>query len=157
LDDRGTVAGLRASFLRCGLQGLDLFERADGDVHGGEEMNHLALNVDAADVELFVVGLSEAGINAFEVTPDLVFICDPDGHRIEMLPISASEGDHERESARATGQWRTQGSSRCLRPGGLVAAPASAGWIFRRLMEALTRAGCPGTRVSHGLDPSTSL
>ena len=105
LDDRGTVAGLRASFLRCGLQGLDLFERADGDVHGGEEMNHLALNVDAADVEMLVAGLSEAGIDAFEVTPrDSVFISDPDGHRIEMLPISASERDHERESARATRQ-----------------------------------------------------
>jgi hypothetical protein len=30
-----------------------------------------------------------------------VFISDPDGHRIEMLPISASERDHERQSARA--------------------------------------------------------
>lgn len=103
-DDRGPVPGMRASFLRCGMQGLDLFEMADCDVHGGEEMNHMALNVDAADVELLVAGLSEAGIDAFEMTPrNSVFISDPDGHRIEMLPISASERDHEHESARALG------------------------------------------------------
>ena len=104
-DDRGTVPGMRAAFLRCGLQGVDLFEMANCDVHGGEEMNHMALNVDAADVELLVAGLSEAGIDAFEMTPrNSVFISDPDGHRIEMLPISASERDHERQSARALGR-----------------------------------------------------
>src|SRR5579862_7155713 len=91
-DDRGSVPGMRASFLRCGMQGLDLFEVADCDVHGGEEMNHMALNVDAADVELLQAGLSDAGIDAFEVSPrNSVFIADPDGHRIEMLPISANE------------------------------------------------------------------
>jgi catechol 2,3-dioxygenase-like lactoylglutathione lyase family enzyme len=104
-DDRGSVPGMKASFLRCGMQGLDLFEVAERDVHGGEEMNHMALNVDAADVEVLVAGLSEAGIDAFERTPrNSVFISDPDGHRIEMLPISASERDHERESARALGR-----------------------------------------------------
>ena len=58
----------------------------------------MALNVDVADVELLVAGLSEAGIEPFEITPrNSVFISDPDGHRIEMLPIiSASERDHER-------------------------------------------------------------
>lgn len=97
-DDRGTVPGMRASFLRCGMQGLDLFEMAGSDVHGGEEMNHMALNVDAADVEVLVAGLSDSGIDTFDITPrNSVFIADPDGHRIEMLPISASERDHERE------------------------------------------------------------
>ena len=104
-DDRGSVPGMRASFLRCGMQGLDLFEMVDSDVHGGEEMNHMALNVDVVDVELLVAGLSEAGIETFEITPrNSVFISDPDGHRIEMLPISANERDHERESARALGR-----------------------------------------------------
>ena len=98
-DDRGiSVPGMKASFLRCGMQGLDLFEMADCDVHGGEEMIHMALNVDASDVDLLVAGLSEAGIAAYEMTPrNSVFISDPDGHRIEMLPISASERDHERK------------------------------------------------------------
>ncbi len=99
-DDRGiSVPGMNASFLRCGLQGLDLFEMADGDVHGGEEMNHMALNVDVADVELLLAGLSAAGIDAYELTPrNSVFISDPDGHRIEMLPCSAGERAHERRS-----------------------------------------------------------
>jgi hypothetical protein len=93
---------MRAAFLRCGPQGLDLFEMAGCDVHGGQEMNHMALNIDAADVESLVAGLSEAGIDAFETTPrNSLFISDPDGHRIEMLPISAGERDRERESARA--------------------------------------------------------
>jgi hypothetical protein len=33
-----------------------------------------------------------------------VFISDPDGHRIEMLAISASERDHEHQGARALGR-----------------------------------------------------
>lgn len=101
--DRGLVPGMRAAFLRCGMQGLDLFETAGCDVHGGQEMNHMALNVDAADVESLVASLPAAGIDSFEVTPrNSVFIADPDGHRIEILPISATERDHERESARAS-------------------------------------------------------
>ena len=101
-DDRGAVPGMKAAFLRCGMQGLDLFEMAGCDVHGGEEMNHMALNVDADDVDLLVAGLSDAGIDVFEMTPRIsVFISDPDGHRIEMLPINASERDHERQSERA--------------------------------------------------------
>ena len=99
-DDRGPVPGMRAAFLRCGMQGLDLFEMAGNDVHGGEEMNHMALNVDVADVESLVAGLSAAGIEASDATPrNSVFIADPDGHRIEMLPRNASERAHERESA----------------------------------------------------------
>jgi hypothetical protein len=47
---------------------------------------------------LLLAGLAEAGIGAVERTPrNSVFISDPDGHRIEMLPISASERDHERK------------------------------------------------------------
>jgi catechol 2,3-dioxygenase-like lactoylglutathione lyase family enzyme len=103
--DRGAVSGMRAAFLRCGMQGLDLFEMADSDVHGGEEMNHMALNVEVADAELLVAALAEAGIESSEITPrNSVFIVDPDGHRIEMLPLSASEREHERENARASGQ-----------------------------------------------------
>jgi len=97
-DDRGSVPVMRASFLRCGMQGLDLFGMVDCDVHGGEEMNHMALNVDVADVESLVAGLSEAGIEPFELTPrNSVFISDLDGHRIEMLPNSASERDRVAE------------------------------------------------------------
>jgi len=62
-NDRGIVElpGMRACFLRCSTQGVDLFERAGCDVHGGQEMNHMALNVHAFDTTLVVEGLSEAG------------------------------------------------------------------------------------------------
>ena len=104
-DDRGSIPDMKASFLRCGMQGLDLFEMVDCDVHGGEEMNHMALNVDVSDVDVLVARLSEAGIEAFDETPrNSVFISDPDGHRIEMLPINASERDHERVGARTFGR-----------------------------------------------------
>ena len=96
-DDRGPVPDMRAAFLRCGMQGLDLFEVVAADVHGGEEMNHMALNVEVPDVEVLLAGLAGAGIGTVERTPrNSVFISDPDGHRIEMLPISASERAHER-------------------------------------------------------------
>lgn len=105
-EDRNTSAGspqFKASFLRCGMQGLDLFE-IDGDVHGGKEMNHMALNVAADDVDALIQALSTVGIDASERTPrNSVFILDPDGHRIEMLPHSASERERERTSLPTSG------------------------------------------------------
>ena len=92
----------KMSFLRCGMQGLDLFEIA-GDVHGGEEMNHIALEVEAVDLDEVVEMLEEAGVSASERTPrNSVFIHDPDGHQIEMLPHSAHERARAREAAQAS-------------------------------------------------------
>ncbi len=92
-EDRNVPVGprMKASFLACGAQGLDLFEVASGDVHGGEEMNHMALSV-AADLDEIVAELSKIGVETSGRTPrNTVFIADPDGHRIEMLPRSASD------------------------------------------------------------------
>jgi catechol 2,3-dioxygenase-like lactoylglutathione lyase family enzyme len=98
-EDRNISGGppsMKASFLRCGIQGLDLFE-VSGDAHGGQEMNHMALNVSAEDLDQLVTRLSEAGVDASGRTPrNSVFITDPDGHRLEMLPHTASERAHER-------------------------------------------------------------
>ena len=83
--------GMRAIFLRCGTQGLDLFE-VSGDAHGGQEMNHMALNVAVDDLDQLVTLLTAAGVDASERTPrNSVFISDPDGHRLEMLPLTASQ------------------------------------------------------------------
>ena len=93
-EDRNGPVGprMKASFLACGAQGLDLFEVASGDVHGGEEMNHMALSV-AADLDEIVAELSKIGVETSGRTRrNTVFISDPDGHRIEMLPRSASDG-----------------------------------------------------------------
>ena len=105
-EDRNLSVGpsMKASFLRCGVQGLDLFEVANGDVHGGKEMNHMALNVAAADLDEIVAELSQIGVETSDRTPrNTVFISDPDGHRIEMLPLSAYERTQEREATQASG------------------------------------------------------
>ena len=79
------------SFLLGGSQGLDLFEVPEGDVHGGEEMNHMALSVQAADIAEVSAALKKAGIEVSGWTPrNTVFISDPDGHRIEILPRTAN-------------------------------------------------------------------
>jgi catechol 2,3-dioxygenase-like lactoylglutathione lyase family enzyme len=101
-EDRNISAGMKASFLRCGEQGLDLFE-VSGDAHGGREMNHMALNVDVEDLDHLVTHLTEAGVDASERTPrNSVFISDPDGHRLEMLPRTASERVRERQGTSVT-------------------------------------------------------
>jgi len=90
-EDRSVSVGprMKASFLRCGLQGLDLFEVSGGDVYGGKEMNHMALGVAADDLDEIVAELSACGVATSDRTPrNTVFISDPDGHRIEILPLS---------------------------------------------------------------------
>jgi catechol 2,3-dioxygenase-like lactoylglutathione lyase family enzyme len=102
-EEPGTSGGppnMKASFLRCGTEGLDLFE-VSGDVHGGQEMNHMALNVAVEDLDQLVSRLVEAGIEASERTPrNSVFIFDPDGHRLEMLPQTARARARERQEIR---------------------------------------------------------
>jgi catechol 2,3-dioxygenase-like lactoylglutathione lyase family enzyme len=101
-EDRNLSVGssMKATFLRCGAQGLDLFE-VSGDVHGGKEMNHMALNVAADDLDEIVATLSQIGVETSDRTPrNTVFISDPDGHRIELLPLIAYERAREREAAR---------------------------------------------------------
>jgi catechol 2,3-dioxygenase-like lactoylglutathione lyase family enzyme len=79
------------TFLQAGSQGLDLFEVPEGDVHGGEEMNHMALSVEAVDIGEAAAVLKEAGIEVSGKTPrNTAFISDPDGHRIEILPRTAN-------------------------------------------------------------------
>jgi hypothetical protein len=54
-------------------------------------MNHMALSV-AADLDEIVAELSKVGVETSGRTPrNTVFIADPDGHRFEMLPRSASD------------------------------------------------------------------
>src|SRR5579864_3827854 len=70
-EGRGRIAagaGGNMSFLRCGTQGLDLFE-VTGDVHGGEEMNHMALSVAADGLDDVVAALTKAGVETSERTP----------------------------------------------------------------------------------------
>jgi catechol 2,3-dioxygenase-like lactoylglutathione lyase family enzyme len=98
-EERSTQTGAsnpRMVFLRCGQQGLDLFER-DGDVHGGQEMNHMALNVDGGDLDRVVDEMTRLNVVVSERTRrGSVMILDPDGHQLELLPIQALERSRER-------------------------------------------------------------
>lgn len=88
-----------ASFLRCGMQGLDLFQ-VEGSAHAGEEMNHMALEVEAEEIGEVLTALAAAGVECSEPTSrNTVFIKDPDGHRIEVLPRSAHERARQPEAA----------------------------------------------------------
>jgi hypothetical protein len=67
-------------------------------------MNHMALSFAVDNLDEIVAELSQFGIATSGKTPrNTVFISDPDGHRIEMLPLSASERTKEREAARTLG------------------------------------------------------
>jgi lactoylglutathione lyase len=100
--NRIEVAERKMSFLRCGDQGLDLFE-VDSDVHAGEEMNHMALSVAASSVDEIEDQLSGLGISSERTPRSSVFILDPDGHRLEVLPRSARVREGERLDAGLSG------------------------------------------------------
>ena len=75
-------------FLKCGNQGIALFEVDDGaKVHGGSEVNHMALRLKTGDLERVRRTLSEAGIkfHGRAGDPDCVYFQDPDGHRLQLL------------------------------------------------------------------------
>jgi catechol 2,3-dioxygenase-like lactoylglutathione lyase family enzyme len=89
-------ANPRMVFLRCGNQGLDLFQR-DGDVHGGQEMNHMALNIDGGDLDSVIDEMTKLDVVVAERTKrGSVMILDPDHHQIELLPLEAWERSRER-------------------------------------------------------------
>jgi catechol 2,3-dioxygenase-like lactoylglutathione lyase family enzyme len=98
-EERATGTGAsnpRMVFLRCGQQGLDLFQR-DGNVHGGEEMNHMALNIDGGDLDGVIDEMTKLDVSVAERTKrGSVMILDPDGHQLELLPIEAWERSRER-------------------------------------------------------------
>ena len=98
-EERSTATGAtnpRMVFLRCGHQGLDLFQR-DGDVHGGQEMNHMALNIDGGDLDAVIDEMTKLDVLVVERTNrGSVMILDPDRHQVELLPIEAWERSRER-------------------------------------------------------------
>ncbi len=75
-------------FLKCGNQGLALFEAEDdAEIHGGSEVNHMALQLVSGDYQRVKSTLENAGL---EVTgrqgdPTCIYFSDPDGHRLQVL------------------------------------------------------------------------
>jgi catechol 2,3-dioxygenase-like lactoylglutathione lyase family enzyme len=78
-------------FLSCGTQGLDLAEVREAEIHGGLEMNHMALRISEGTIDEIVAELARVGLAPVGVShdPNTVFILDPDGHRIELLSVPA--------------------------------------------------------------------
>jgi catechol 2,3-dioxygenase-like lactoylglutathione lyase family enzyme len=75
-------------FLKCGNQGVALFEVEDNEeVHGGSEINHLALRLASGDYERVKATLENAGIEVFgrPGDPHCIYFHDPDGHRLQLL------------------------------------------------------------------------
>jgi catechol 2,3-dioxygenase-like lactoylglutathione lyase family enzyme len=80
-------------FLKCGSQGVALFEADDGDeIHGGSEVNHMALRLKSGEYEKVKALLEEQGIkvNGRKGDPECIYFSDPDGHRLQLL----TPGEH---------------------------------------------------------------
>lgn len=75
-------------FLKCGNQGVALFEVEDGSkIHGGNEVNHMALRLKSGEYEKVKAVLEEAGceVSGRRGAPQCIYFSDPDGHRLQLL------------------------------------------------------------------------
>lgn len=75
-------------FLKCGNQGVALFEVEDGSkIHGGNEVNHMALRLKSGGHEKVKAVLKEAGceVSGRRGAPQCIYFSDPDGHRLQLL------------------------------------------------------------------------
>jgi catechol 2,3-dioxygenase-like lactoylglutathione lyase family enzyme len=75
-------------FLKCGNQGVALFEVEEGEeICGGTEVNHMALRLSSGDYERVKGILENAGIKvtARDRDPHCIYFSDPDGHRLQLL------------------------------------------------------------------------
>lgn len=75
-------------FLKCGNQGVALFEVSNGDeIHGGSEMNHMALHLKSGEHQKVKALLEEQGIKVSGRRGDshCIYFSDPDGHRLQLL------------------------------------------------------------------------
>jgi catechol 2,3-dioxygenase-like lactoylglutathione lyase family enzyme len=75
-------------FMHAGAQGVALFE-SDGDVpgRGGNDLNHLALNVAGGTYEILKAELERHGV-AVSGRPGedrCIYFRDPDGHRLQLV------------------------------------------------------------------------
>ena len=80
-------------FLKCGSQGVALFKADKGEkIHGGSEMNHMALRLKSGDYEKVKALLGGQGIkvNGRRGDPRCLYFSDPDSHRLQLL----TPGEH---------------------------------------------------------------
>lgn len=78
------------SFLRCGSQQVALFERAEMEINAGDEMNHMALRLEAGEYEEVKAALESEGVEVSGRPGDdhCIYFSDPDGHRLQVLTLA---------------------------------------------------------------------
>ena len=67
---------------------MALFEIEEGaKIHGGSEMNHMALCLKSGEYEKIKILLEEAGckVSGRRGDPRCIYFSDPDGHRLQLL------------------------------------------------------------------------
>ena len=73
-------------FVKCGEQLLALFERKDGEIHPGQGLDHIALDLAAGTYEDLKASLAESGVELDGRPGHLrAYVYDPDGHRVQLL------------------------------------------------------------------------
>ena len=74
-------------FLSCGSQQVALFERDGAGIHAGDEMNHMALRLQAGEYEEVKATLEAAGCHVHGRPGDdrCLYFDDPDGHHLQVL------------------------------------------------------------------------
>jgi len=80
-EDEGHV------FMHAGGQGVALFKRPDdARASGGNDLNHLALNVDSGSYQSLKAELERNGVAVGGRPGDdrCIYFSDPDGHRLQL-------------------------------------------------------------------------
>lgn len=76
----------RQCFVQAGTQLIALFERKDEEIHAGQGLDHIALDVAEGTYDTLKAALDEFGV-ALDGRPDHLraYVYDPDGHRVQLL------------------------------------------------------------------------
>ena len=76
------------AFLHCGQQGVALFKkRGDAPLTTGNDLNHLALNVESGTYEALKAELEKNGVTVTGRPGEdrCIYFHDPDGHRLQLM------------------------------------------------------------------------
>jgi len=78
----------RQVFLHAGAQGVALFKKqGDSSLTTGNDLNHLALNVESGSYEALKADLEKHGVAVSGRPGDdrCIYFSDPDGHRLQLI------------------------------------------------------------------------
>ena len=76
------------AFLHCGHQGVALFKKRGSEpLTTGNDLNHLALNVESGTYETLKAELEKSGVTVTGRPGEdrCIYFNDPDGHRLQLM------------------------------------------------------------------------